>query len=103
MQEHVYRESRVCRVLGNPTAYQILVHLADGKRWTPASLAARLDRGITTISMPLRLLRTADLVRYERRGLTTEYWMKYPDEIRPLLERLRRIVARTSRRLRKDN
>jgi hypothetical protein len=39
MDESKYRESRVCRLLGNPVVYQILVLLNDGGTLTPSKLA----------------------------------------------------------------
>lgn len=56
-----YRSSRVCRVLGNPTAYQIVKLLMRGG-CTPSAIAAKLKVSVTTV---LRHLREIDLVRYE--------------------------------------
>lgn len=102
MRERDYRESRICRLLGNPTAYQILRLLADGSRHTPTEIAGIVERSLVTVSLTLRVLRTAELVRYEHKGKSTFYWLKYPEEIRLLETALRRIVDRASSRLRKD-
>jgi DNA-binding transcriptional ArsR family regulator len=102
MRERDYRESRICRTLGNPTAFQILDLLEDGSRRRPTDIARAVGRGLPAVSMTLRLLRVADLLRYEHRGRDTRYWLKYPDEARALLAALRRLVTRTSRRIRKD-
>jgi len=59
-----YRSSRICRVLGNPTAYQIVKLLMRGG-YTPSAVAAKLKLSVTTVSTVLRHLREIDLVRYE--------------------------------------
>jgi len=75
MPETMYRASRCCRTLGNPTAYLILRSLGR-KHKTPSILSGELDISLTTISMTLRHLRELDLVRYETNGRTKEYWIK---------------------------
>ena len=102
MRERDYRESRFCRILGNPTAYRILILLLDGSRRKPTELSLILDRSLVTVSLTLRILRNADLVRYEHVGRDTWYWIKYSDETRLLIRALRAVVQRASRRIRKD-
>jgi DNA-binding transcriptional ArsR family regulator len=73
--EQRYRASRICRALGNPTAYETLHMLAKGRR-TPAQLAYRLGLSVSTISAVLRTLRDLDLVRYEVKWRQRHYWLK---------------------------
>ena len=75
MPERLYRASRCCRVLGNPTAYLILRCLNTGRK-TPKALSAELRVPLPTVSMTLRHLRQVDMVRYETSGKTKEYWLK---------------------------
>jgi DNA-binding transcriptional ArsR family regulator len=75
MPETMYRASRCCRVLGNPMAYIIVRRLCSG-RSTPGELSRSLQVQLTTVSMTLRHLREMDIVRYETRGKTKEYWIK---------------------------
>jgi DNA-binding transcriptional regulator GbsR (MarR family) len=75
MPETMYRASRCCRALGNPTAYLILRCL-ERKRMTPTELAEELQMSLPAISMTLRNLRQVDLVRYETKGASKEYWIK---------------------------
>ena len=75
MPETMYRASRCCRVLGNPTAYLILRCL-NASRKTPGDLSGELRMPLTTISMTLRHLRQMDMVRYETKGRAKEYWIK---------------------------
>ena len=73
--EHRYRASRICRTLGNPTAYETL-HLLSRKKHSPAELALLLGVSISTISHVLRALRDLDLVRYEVSWREHTYWLK---------------------------
>lgn len=75
MPETMYRASRYCRVLGNPTAYLILRCLGP-ERKTPSELSEQLGIGISTISITLRHLRQVDLVRYETQANSRQYWIK---------------------------
>ncbi len=75
MHETYYRASRVCRVLGNPTAYQIIKNL-QGRRKTPYQLAEEIGISLPLVSVTLRTLRNIDVVRYETRGKEKVYWIK---------------------------
>ena len=98
MRETEYRASRLCRVLGNPIAYQILKALGHNKK-RPLELARSLRRGPSTISTHLRALKLIDLVRYEtkagkRGGREAIYWIKDP-LISDLLKHLETFVEHT--------
>ena len=73
--EQRYRASRICRVLGNPTAFETVYILEKGKQ-TPGQLAHKLGVSITTMSAVLRTLRDLDLVRYEVKWRRRYYWLK---------------------------
>jgi len=75
MAETAYRASRVCRILGNPTAYQVIKLLLNRPK-TPGELADEIGVSVTTISDVLRHLRNIDLVRYEVRTNERIYWIK---------------------------
>ena len=75
MPETQYRASRVCRILGNPTAYQIIRSLSHGEK-TPSMLAAEIDVSIPTVSDTLRNLCNIDVVRYETKLNERIYWLK---------------------------
>ncbi len=57
MDELSYRASQLCRVLGNPKAYQILKHLNLHGTATPSELARAVNRSQPTVSVTLRSLR----------------------------------------------
>lgn len=71
----MYRASRCCRILGNPTAYSILKELG-ASRMIPSELSRRLGCSVQNISKTLKEMRQVDLVRYESRGNTREYRIK---------------------------
>ncbi|OGC43181.1 hypothetical protein A2Y85_08700 [candidate division WOR-3 bacterium RBG_13_43_14] len=73
--ERRYRASRICRVLGNPTAYETLHLLNNGPR-TPEQLARELGVSMPTVSQVLRALRNIDLVRYEVFWRSRTYYLK---------------------------
>ena len=75
MHETEYRASRVCRVLGNPTAYAIVKVLLK-KEASPSVLAASIGLSLPLVSATLRTLRNVDVVRYETRGNERTYYIK---------------------------
>jgi predicted transcriptional regulator len=97
MDETSYRESRLCRLLGNPVVYRMTVLLAKNGPLTPAKLAALADRSVQTVSGHLARLRTADVVWYEAKGRQTRYWLKHGKEMRELLKALEKVVRRSSK------
>ena len=85
MRERRYRASRLCRVIGNPLAYNIVMHVGSGVR-TPTELAKSLNATIYAISVTLRMLRQIDVVRYETDGNRKRYWLKHPKLLRALAQ-----------------
>ncbi|MCM8771632.1 MAG: helix-turn-helix domain-containing protein [Candidatus Omnitrophica bacterium] len=76
MPEKEYRASRICRVLGNPTAYQIMKMLIIEGKMTPTGMSKKLGLTIASISKTLRNLRQIDLVRYETESYVKKYFIK---------------------------
>ena len=97
MKEHRYRESRVCRLLGNPIVYQLIVLLDNGSPLTPSRLAALTGRKISTVSIHLAKLRSLDLVRYDTVGKETLYWLKHKARTKVLLSSLAKLVGASSK------
>ncbi len=91
MPENRYRASRICRALGNPTAYEVLTLLRDKQR-TPEEIASILGLHIATVSQVLRVLRNLDLVRYEVQWRQHLYWLK-SDFVKQVMRELERLVA----------
>jgi DNA-binding transcriptional ArsR family regulator len=92
MDEKRYRESRICRLLGNPIVYQLVILLEAGGPLTPSKLAKLIGRQVSTVSIHLGKLRAADVVRYDTSGKETRYWLKHKSEIKGLLRMLEKVV-----------
>ena len=92
MDEKRYRESRLCRLLGNPIVYQLVILLDAGGPLTPSKLAKLIGRQVSTISIHLGKLRAADVVRYDTSGKETRYWLKRKLEMKGLLRMLEKVV-----------
>jgi DNA-binding transcriptional ArsR family regulator len=92
MDESRYRESRLCRLLGNPVIYQLVVLLENGGPMTPSRLSKLAGRSVQTVSGHLAKLRAADIVRYNTVGKEVRYWLKHGGETRGLLRSLEKVV-----------
>ena len=92
MEERRYRESRLCRLLGNPIVYQLVLLLDGDAPLTPSKLARLTGRKVSTVSIHLGKLRAADVVRYDTAGKETRYWLKHKTEMKGLLRSLERVV-----------
>jgi DNA-binding transcriptional ArsR family regulator len=92
MDETEYRASRLCRLLGNPVVYQIVILLNNAGPTTPSRLAKLAGRSVQTVSGHLAKLRVADMVRYDTAGKEVRYWLKHHGETRALLKALEKVV-----------
>jgi DNA-binding transcriptional ArsR family regulator len=97
MDEAEYRQSRLCRLLGNPVVYQLVVLLENGGPMTPSALAKLTGRSVQTVSGHLAKLRAADLVRYDSAGKEVRYWLKHRGETRGLIKALEKVVRASGR------
>ncbi|HIE05813.1 MAG TPA: ArsR family transcriptional regulator [bacterium (Candidatus Stahlbacteria)] len=75
LPETDYRASRICRVLGNPTAYQIMKMLIKSPK-KPTDLSVEIGLSLKTISDTLRNLRQVDIVRYDTKHRNKIYFIK---------------------------
>lgn len=97
MDEAWYRASRLCRLLGNPVAFQVILLLDREGPLAPGEIAREVKRSVSTVSATLAKLRAAELVRYETRGGRPRYWLKQRGETRAVLAGLMRFVRSTTR------
>jgi predicted transcriptional regulator len=100
--EKKFRGSVVCRVLGYPILYGIVRLLLEKGRMDLDTIAAHVQRSKQATCTQLTKLRLANIVRYEKKGKCTTYWIKYPKEVGQLLKDCERLVRRISQRLDKD-
>jgi len=94
--ELYYRSSRICRVLGNPTAYQILKTIARGEK-NPSHIAQELKLSLPTVSATLRHLRQLDLVRYENLKDGKIYFIK-DNTIISIMKQIEQLITRIKTR-----
>ena len=81
----MYRQSRLCRVLGNPLAFTVVQILVENGEMSPSQIAAAVGRSVSRVSNVLAALRLAEVVRYQTEGRKARYRLKHPRETRKLL------------------
>jgi len=88
VEEDSYRQSRLCRLLGNPVAFAVVELLAENKELTPSEIARAVGRSVQRVSTVLGALRLAEVVRYDSDGKRNHYRLKHPREVRSVLASL---------------
>jgi DNA-binding transcriptional ArsR family regulator len=96
VEEDSYRQSRLCRLLGNPVAFAVVELLAENKELNPSEIARAVGRSVPRVSNVLSALRLADVVPYDSDGKRNYYRLKHPGEIRQVLAALSRVVTAAS-------
>ena len=96
MEEGSYRQSRLCRLLGNPVAFAVVQLLAENRELSPSEIARAVGRSVQRVSTVLGALRLAEVVRYNTDGRRNLYRLKHPSEIRGVLSALSRFVTAAS-------
>src|SRR5215475_9288484 len=92
MEERVYRQSRLCRLLGNPLAFAVVSVLGENNELTPSEIARAVGRSVSWVSHVLATLRLAEVVRYETDGRQARYRLKHPRETRQLFQALGKFI-----------
>jgi hypothetical protein len=95
-EEVSYRQSRLCRLLGNPIAFTVVSPLAEDKIMSTGEIAKAIGRSVLRTSNILGGLRLAELVRYETEGHHARYRRKHPRELRRILDSLSGFIKTTS-------
>ncbi len=88
MDEKVYRQSRLCRLLGNPISFAVVDALSQTKELSPSEIARAVGRSVSRVSHVLAALRLAEVVRYDTDGRQARYRLKHPRETREFLKAL---------------
>jgi DNA-binding transcriptional ArsR family regulator len=96
VEEVSYRQSRLCRLLGNPVAFTVVSLLADSKEMSTGEIARAIGRSVPRTSNILGALRLAEVVRYETDGRHARYRLKHPREVRRILDALSGFIKTTS-------
>lgn len=92
MEEGSYRQSRLCRLLGNPVAFAVVQLLAENKELSPGEIARAVGRSVQRVSTVLGALRLGEVVRYQSDGKRNLYRLKHPSEVKSVLNALSRFV-----------
>ena len=96
MDEKVYRQSRLCRLMGNPIAFAVVNALSQSKELTPGEIAHAVGRSVSRVSHILASLRLAEVVRYDTDGRQARYRLKHSGETRELLKALALFIDSSS-------
>ena len=96
VDETVYRQSRLCRVIGNPLAFAVVQTLAKNREMSPGQIAAAVGRSVSRVSNVLAALRLAEVVRYQTEGRKARYRLKHPRETQKLLAALGSFIEAAS-------
>ena len=96
MKETAYRQSRLCRLLGNPVAFAVVEALAENKEMSSGQIADAVGRSVSRVSHILGALRLAEVVRYETEGRRATYRLKHPRQIRQILNSLSAFIDSAS-------
>jgi len=97
MEETKFRGSRLCRLMGNPVVYQLVLLLGENGPLTPSKLAKFAGRSVQTVSEHLAKLRAADIVRYDSKGKEVHYWLKHKRDTLDLLKAVEKVVHAASK------
>lgn len=100
--EKRFRGSMICRVLGYPISYAIVKMLSENGEMAFKDLLKKVKRTKSTLCFHMTKLRMANIVRYEKRGSDTIYWIKYPEETHAFLDACESMVKRTVQRIEQD-
>ncbi|HLC09361.1 MAG TPA: helix-turn-helix domain-containing protein, partial [Methyloceanibacter sp.] len=73
VEEGSYRQSRLCRLLGNPVAFAVVEMLVENKQMSPGEIARAVGRSVQRVSTVLAALRSAEVVRHEADGKRNRY------------------------------
>ena len=97
MDETKYRAPRLCRLMGNPVVYQMVLLLGENGPLTTSKLAKFSGRSVQTVSGHLAKLRSADIVRYDSKGKEVHYWLKHKQKTIDLVKAVDNVVRATSK------
>jgi predicted transcriptional regulator len=96
VKEESYRQSRLCRLLGNPVAFAVIKLLRENREFTPSEIAWMVGRSVQRVSNMLGALQPTEVVRYDTDGKHNRHRLKHPSEVKSLLSALSRFVKAAS-------
>src|SRR5437867_12132426 len=96
VEEGSYRQSRLCRLLGNPVAFAIVQLLAENKQMNPSQISRGVGRSVSRVSHVLAAWRLAEVVRYETDGTRARYRLKHARQLRQILKAVSEFIDSAS-------
>jgi DNA-binding transcriptional ArsR family regulator len=78
VEEDSYRQSRLCRLLGNPVAFAVVELLANNNELNPSEISRTVGQSVQRVSSVLGALRLAEVVWYDGDGKRNRYRLKHP-------------------------
>ena len=100
--EKRYRGSVVFRILGYPITYAIVKLLLNQGPMDLNEIVKSIKISKSGVSNHLLKLKVANIIRYEKKWPKTIYRIKYPAEVKRLLDANEKLVIRMTRRMKKD-
>ncbi|KPJ74154.1 hypothetical protein AMJ52_01740 [candidate division TA06 bacterium DG_78] len=100
--EKRFRGSLICRVLGYPISYAIVKMMLEHGQLCLNDIVKEVKRSKSTVCFHLTKLRMNNVVRYEKKGNVTIYWIKYPKEVNAIMDACESMVKRTTQRVETD-
>jgi len=100
--EKKFRGSMLCRAISYPISYGIVKMLLEKGRLSFKEIASNVKRTKSVVCFHLTKLRMANIIRYEKKGKETTYWIKYPKEVAAIMTAIESMVKRVTQRIEKD-
>jgi DNA-binding transcriptional ArsR family regulator len=100
--EKGFRGSVVCRALAYPISYGIVRMLFKNGRMGLTDIVKRVKRSKPAVCYHLTKLRMVNIVRYDKEGKETFYWIKYPKYVRTIMDACEALVERATKRVEID-
>ena len=94
MLELLYRSCRVASAFGKPAKLAIIDLLIKRGPLTLYEISEAIHRSKPTTCQHLSKLKNLDIVRFETKTKGTKYWIKYPEEVKIILDSIEAFVKR---------
>ena len=92
MPELLYRSCRVAGAFGQPAKFSIIDLLMKKGPLTLYEISEAIHRSKPTTCQHLSKLKSLDIIRFETKTKGTKYWIKYPEEVKLILDSIEAFV-----------
>ncbi|OYD17127.1 hypothetical protein CH333_01820 [candidate division WOR-3 bacterium JGI_Cruoil_03_44_89] len=94
MAEYLYRSCRVAGAFGKPAKLSIIDLLMKRGPLSLSEISKSIHRSKGATCQHLSILKKLDIVRYETEKKRTKYWIKYPEEVKSIIDSIEVFVTR---------